>query len=102
MKAMVLKGISSFRDNRASLELVDMPEPVPEDGAILIKVSVCGICHTELDEIGGRRDIREFLELAAEIPIRPEVQEFALKDANRALVELKESNIRGAKVLRVE
>jgi propanol-preferring alcohol dehydrogenase len=48
-----------------------------------------------------RSDVREFLELAAEIPIRPEVQEFALTEANQALVELKTRKIRGAKVLRV-
>ena len=48
-----------------------------------------------------RVDVREFLRLAAEIPIRPEVQEYALEDANRALVELKAKKIRGAKVLRV-
>jgi alcohol dehydrogenase, propanol-preferring len=48
-----------------------------------------------------RADVREFLELAAEIPIVPEVQEYALEDANRALVELKAGAIRGAKVLRV-
>jgi propanol-preferring alcohol dehydrogenase len=49
-----------------------------------------------------RRDIGEFLELAAEIPIRPEVQEFALDEANEALVELKEGKIRGAKVLKID
>jgi propanol-preferring alcohol dehydrogenase len=49
----------------------------------------------------ARRDVREFLDLAAEIPIKPEVQEFALEDANRALVELKNRKIRGAKVLRI-
>jgi propanol-preferring alcohol dehydrogenase len=49
-----------------------------------------------------RRDVSEFLELAADIPIRPEIQEYTLTDANRALVELKERKIRGAKVLRVE
>jgi alcohol dehydrogenase, propanol-preferring len=49
----------------------------------------------------ARRDVAEFLELAAEIPIRPEVQEFALADANLALQELKDRKIRGAKVLRV-
>lgn len=54
MKAMVLKGISSFRENRAPLKLVDMPEPVPGEGEILVKVSACGVCHTELDEIEGR------------------------------------------------
>jgi propanol-preferring alcohol dehydrogenase len=47
----------------------------------------------------ARADVEEFLELAAEINITPEVQEFDLKDANRALVELKERKIRGAKVL---
>lgn len=46
-------------------------------------------------------DVSEFLKLAAEIPIRPEVQEFALEQANQALVELKERKIRGAKVLRI-
>jgi propanol-preferring alcohol dehydrogenase len=49
----------------------------------------------------ARADVSEFLALAAEIPIVPEVQEYALEDANRALVELKARKIRGAKVLRV-
>lgn len=48
-----------------------------------------------------RRDVSEFLKLAAEIPLKPEYQEYPLKDANRALLELKERKIRGAKVLRV-
>ncbi len=48
------------------------------------------------------RDVSEFLELAAKIPIKPEVQEFALEEANTALLELKERKIRGAKVLRVD
>ena len=47
-----------------------------------------------------RRDISEFLALAAEIPLRPEVQEYPLADANLALAELKAGRIRGAKVLR--
>ncbi|HTP29564.1 MAG TPA: zinc-dependent alcohol dehydrogenase family protein [Anaeromyxobacteraceae bacterium] len=49
-----------------------------------------------------REDVREFLRLAAEIPLRPEVQEYALEQANRALVELKTRKIRGAKVLRIQ
>jgi propanol-preferring alcohol dehydrogenase len=36
------------------LEMVEMPEPIPDSKQILIKVSTCGICHTELDEIEGR------------------------------------------------
>jgi len=47
-----------------------------------------------------RSDVREFLQLAAEIPIRPTVEEFPLAEANRALLELKARRIRGAKVLR--
>jgi propanol-preferring alcohol dehydrogenase len=50
----------------------------------------------------ARRDVREFLDLAAEAGFRPEIEEFALEDANRALLELKNRKIRGAKVLRVE
>jgi propanol-preferring alcohol dehydrogenase len=49
----------------------------------------------------SRNDVAEFLRLAAEIPIKPEVEEFALEDANRALAELKKGQIRGAKVLRI-
>ena len=49
-----------------------------------------------------RRDVREFLQLAAKIPLRPEVEIFGLAEANRALVELKERHVRGAKVLIIE
>lgn len=49
----------------------------------------------------SRADVREFLALAAEIPLRPEVEEFPLEEANRALVELKTRRVRGAKVLRI-
>ena len=49
----------------------------------------------------ARRDVSEFLQLAAEIPIKPEVQVFDLREANKALIELKESKIRGAKVLKI-
>ncbi|MHC4862131.1 MAG: zinc-dependent alcohol dehydrogenase family protein [Planctomycetota bacterium] len=46
-------------------------------------------------------DIAGFLELADEIPIVPEVTEYPLEEANRALLELKRGGVRGAKVLRV-
>ena len=49
----------------------------------------------------ANRDIAEFLQLAADIPLKPEYQEYSLEDANKALVELKERKIRGAKVLRI-
>jgi propanol-preferring alcohol dehydrogenase len=54
MKAMVLNQISSLALNKAPLKLVDLPEPVPGANEVLIQVSACGVCHTELDEIEGR------------------------------------------------
>ena len=54
MKAMVLDKISELGKNRAPLQLVDIPVPEPDKDEIRIKVSVCGVCHTELDEIEGR------------------------------------------------
>jgi propanol-preferring alcohol dehydrogenase len=49
----------------------------------------------------ARSDVAEFLSLAAEIPIRPAVEVYSLEEANRALLEIKERKIRGAKVLRI-
>jgi propanol-preferring alcohol dehydrogenase len=49
----------------------------------------------------ARRDVQEFLGLAAEVPIKPEVQVYGLEEANTALFELKERKIRGAKVLKI-
>ncbi|KPK61912.1 MAG: alcohol dehydrogenase [Gemmatimonas sp. SG8_38_2] len=49
----------------------------------------------------ARRDVSEFLQVADEMRIAPEFQEYPLEDANRALIELKTRRIRGAKVLRV-
>jgi propanol-preferring alcohol dehydrogenase len=47
------------------------------------------------------RDVSEFLKVAAEIPIKPEVREYRLEEANDAISDLKKGNVRGAKVLLV-
>jgi propanol-preferring alcohol dehydrogenase len=54
MKAMILKTMAPLRDNPEPLELVEIPRPEPASREILIQVSACGVCHTELDEIEGR------------------------------------------------
>jgi propanol-preferring alcohol dehydrogenase len=54
MKAMVLSQLRRLEENEAPLELADLPRPVPGEGEILVKISACGVCHTELDEIEGR------------------------------------------------
>ncbi len=50
----------------------------------------------------SRKDVSEFLELAAEMEIKPEVEEFRLEDANAALLEIKTRGARGAKVLKMD
>lgn len=54
MKAMVLPRIVSLDECDQPLTLVDVPVPEPGPGEVLIRVSACGVCHTELDEIEGR------------------------------------------------
>ena len=54
MRAMLLSKIVDLDESTAPLELVDLPVPQPNPGEILIRIAVCGVCHTELDEIEGR------------------------------------------------
>lgn len=48
-----------------------------------------------------RRDVRDCLRLAADIPLEPRVTPYPLEGANEALLELKRGHIRGAKVLEI-
>jgi len=52
MKAMILEKSAAAEDK--PLRMVDLPVPVPDDDQILVKTSVCGACHTDLDEAEGR------------------------------------------------
>jgi propanol-preferring alcohol dehydrogenase len=52
MKAQVLKHIAPI--DKRPLDLAELPTPRPKTGEILVKVTACGVCHTELDEIEGR------------------------------------------------
>jgi alcohol dehydrogenase, propanol-preferring len=54
MRAMVIEQLGPVREGAAPLGLVERPEPAPGPGEVLIRVSACGVCHTELDEIEGR------------------------------------------------
>jgi alcohol dehydrogenase, propanol-preferring len=46
-----------------------------------------------------RADGREFLEVAARMSVRTQVEEFPLEDANEALARLKSGELRGTAVL---
>lgn len=48
-----------------------------------------------------RQDAREFLTLAAEVPVRTEIELFPLDDANQAIAAMKHSRVRGAAVLKL-
>ncbi len=48
-----------------------------------------------------RRDIQEFLPIAAAIPLHVEVQQYPLEEANEALRDLRAGDVRGAKVLNI-
>ncbi|HRI60756.1 MAG TPA: alcohol dehydrogenase catalytic domain-containing protein, partial [Saprospiraceae bacterium] len=54
MKALLLDRTTDLAQNKTPLRLADIPMPVPQPGEVFIKIAVCGICHTELDEIEGR------------------------------------------------
>jgi propanol-preferring alcohol dehydrogenase len=86
---LVVNAIRKEETDKASLLSLDYPRDLWMEKEIK---SVANIT---------RKDVQEFLDLAASIPIRPEVREYPLEDANLALGELKERNIRGAKVLRI-
>ncbi|MBC8471343.1 MAG: zinc-dependent alcohol dehydrogenase family protein [Planctomycetes bacterium] len=52
MRAMILNKHAPIEEK--PLELVDLPKPTVDNNQILIKISVCGACHTDLDEAEGR------------------------------------------------
>lgn len=54
MKAMLLHKVGALAEHPNPLELMDLARPSPKHDELLIQVSVCGVCHTELDEIEGR------------------------------------------------
>ena len=60
MKAMLLHQAMKLTAQSKPLQLEDIPIPEPKDREILVKVTVCGVCHTELDEIEGRTPPTEF------------------------------------------
>lgn len=79
-------------------------EEVDKDALLELDYSTHLWSEKEIKSVANitRQDAKEFLPLAAEIPIIPEVQEFKLEEANKALVLLKQGKIQGAAVLRID
>jgi len=86
---LVINAIRKENSDKSILTTIDYPEHLWLEKEIKSVANVT------------RRDVAEFLELAAEIPIKPEVELYPFDDANRALMELKQRHVRGAKVLQI-
>ena len=63
MRAMLLERVGQMQEGSDALRLTEWPVPEPADGEVLIRVHVCAVCHTELDEIEGR--------VTARLPVIP-------------------------------
>jgi propanol-preferring alcohol dehydrogenase len=86
---LVINAIRKLDDDKGELLLLDYGDDLWMERSIQSVANVT------------RKDVTDCLALAAEIPLRAEVQVFPLEEANRALLDIKEGRIRGAKVLRV-
>ena len=86
---LVVNAIRKEEADKAVLASLDYPRDLWLEKEL---VSVANI---------ARADVAEFLAFAAGAGIRPEVEVYPLGEANRALLDLEERRIRGAKVLRV-
>jgi propanol-preferring alcohol dehydrogenase len=64
MKAMLLERVTSVASDDRPLRTAEIPKPAPGKAEILIAVTACGVCHTELDEIEGRA-------VPAKLPVVP-------------------------------
>jgi len=54
VKAQLLRRTCAIETDPEPLAFADVPDPIPGPGEVLIRVSACGVCHTEIDEIEGR------------------------------------------------
>jgi len=86
------------KGGRLVINAIRKTTPVPQ-----LDYAECLWLEREIKSVANvtRRDAREFLPLAAEIPIVPEVQEFEPENVNEALLLLKEARIRAAATLKL-
>lgn len=87
---LVINAIRKEERDKAYLLQLDYPEHLWLEKEIKSVANV------------ARKDVSGFIQIAAEIPIKPEIQTFPLEEANTALMELKDRKIRGAKVLTID
>ncbi|MCU0371196.1 MAG: zinc-dependent alcohol dehydrogenase family protein [Bacteroidales bacterium] len=54
MKAWIIDRVCDLKKDTEPLKLVSLPKPAAKSGELLVRISACGVCHTEIDEIEGR------------------------------------------------
>lgn len=64
MRAMQITRQAPVADQPGPLHQTELATPEPGPGEVLVRVHVCGVCHTEIDEIEGRLP-------PAELPFTP-------------------------------
>lgn len=60
MKAWLLEGVYDLATEAQPLNFVDVRDPIAKPNEVLLRVTCCGVCHTEIDEIEGRTPPREY------------------------------------------
>jgi propanol-preferring alcohol dehydrogenase len=60
MRAMLLHQPALYSSNASPLEIAEVPSPVAGNGELLIRVSVCAVCRTDLDVVEGRVKARRY------------------------------------------
>ena len=81
MKAMQLKKFVMIEEN--PLEYVDIPIPEPGEGEVLVRVKICGVCHTDLHTVEG--ELSE-----AKLPVIPGHQIVGVsKSRGKGLIDFK-------------
>jgi len=101
--APVIQALARLRPGGRLVINAIRKEPADRDSLSALDYATHLWKEKELKSVSNvtRRDVREFLDLAATIPIRPDVQVYPFEGANQALVDLKMRRIRGAKVVRI-
>jgi propanol-preferring alcohol dehydrogenase len=99
----VVKGLKNLDSGGRLVINAIRKEDVDKDSLLNINYPAHLWLEKEIKSVANveRADVSEFLKLAAEIPIKAEIQEYSLEEANKALIEIKERKIRGAKVLKI-
>ena len=54
MRAMLLRQPSPYSSNASPLEIAEVEMPTAGNMGLLVRVSVCGVCRTDLDIVEGR------------------------------------------------